>query len=230
MNDHRAIWNPLRTGVILTGVILAGMMLTACSGKTFSLFGDNELENAQVAGDSGMAQAPDSQGEMSHPRGDASVPLPGQVAVKEHIAGIDQAIAGEKATLDTRIYDDSASRVFSSVVDALTALNMPIQRVNSSSGLITTDWIWQNANTVNVALSNGRMQTVRYRFFVRLARRPSSGKVQLEIRTLGQTRIDKEWVTGPLKRKVSEELFSAVEEQLARHGPKKMGQGAVIRP
>ena len=201
-------------------------MLTACAGKSFNLWEDDEPVSVQGSEGSGKAQSD----ELPSLRGEASVPFPDQVAVKEKGVVIDKDFTGKAVSLDTRIYDASASRVFSSVIDAMTALNIPVQRVDSPNGVITTEWIWLDANSKSITLTEGKTVLVRHRFHVRVVRLKDSGKTQLEIRTLGQTRIKKNWVNNLLKRKVSEELFSAVDEQLARSAPKRAEQGARIRP
>ncbi len=217
MKNNSAVWY----------LLLAGFMLTACAEKSFSLWEDDEPVSVQG---SGKAQSIASQDELPSLRGEASVPLPDQVAMKAQGVVIDKAFTGKAVSLDTRIYYASAGRVFSSVIDAMTALNIPVQRVDSPTGIITTEWIWKNADSQSIRLTEGRVEAIRHRFNVRVFRLKGSGKTQLEIRTLGQTRIEKNWVNRPLKRKVGEELFSAVEEQLARSAPKKAEQGETIRP
>jgi len=105
----------------------------------------------------------------------------------------------------------------------MTALNMPVQSVDSASGTITTDWIRRGANNPNFLTGLGLFGSggivTRHRFVVRIF--PDGEKARLEIRTLAQGFINNHWVNRPLKRKASEEMFVAVEEQLGRTAPNK---------
>jgi len=60
----------------------------------------------------------------------------------------------------------------------------------------------------------GKATKVRYRYVVRVLR--VGDQSQLEVRTLGQQYANNHWSNVPLKQKVSDELFAAVEEQLGR--------------
>jgi len=212
-------------------LLLAGFVLTACAGKSLSLFDNDEPAYTQGSNTSGRAPSPPaSQDELPVMRGEAGVPMPAQVAVKEQDTAIDKAFDSKTASLDTRKYDAGAGLVFSSVIDAMTALNMAIHSVDSPAGAITTEWILQDANSSSITLTEGRARPLRYRFIVSVQRLGASGRTQLEICTLGQALIKRHWVNRPVRRKVSEELFLAVGEQLARRALKKDDQGALIKP
>jgi len=156
-------------------------------------------------------------------RKDIEIPMPDQVAV--NAAKGDQvakaAVAGKAIALNQRSYPAAPATVFSATVDAMTYLNMPVQSVDSPSGVITSDWIRPNANSDNSYLSalTGMVGAgpvhVRYRFIVRVFRAGNDQSI-LEIRTLGQQFANSHWVNKQIKKKVSLELFAAVEEQLAR--------------
>jgi len=220
MKDSRSVWY----------LLLAGFVLAACAGKTLNIFGDNEPAYVQGTDASGRTPSPASPDELPAVRGEAGVPMPDQVAVKEQGMVIGKVFDSRTASLDTRKYDAGAGLVFSSVIDAMTALNMAIQSVDSPTGAITTEWVFQDANSESITLTEGKTRPERYRFTVRVRRLKASGKTQLEIRTLGQALIKQHWVNRPIKRKVSVELFGAVEEQLARRALKKADQGALIKP
>ena len=137
-----------------------------------------------------------------------------------------KAVAGKYVALDAKIYDATAGQVFSAVVDAMTALNLPVQSVDSPSGTLTTDWIRKGGGNGNALgmFSNlfdfgGGMKIVRYRYVARVMRATVAGqtqpKAQLEIRTIGQVYNGHNWVNAQLKDKVAKDLFSAFEEQLA---------------
>ena len=218
-------------------LIVFGTSLSAC--ESLDLWVPHEedkpaYEQSRERGVNAPSRAPlDVPPEL---REEVSVPMPDKVAVNQQGAVIDPAVAGKAVSLDARVYDVSASRVFSSAIDAMTALNLPVQSVDSPSGTITTEWIRQDANNPNItsaaldAMFGAGPKVVRHRFVVRVLRLQETGKSQLEIRTLGQAFMTKKWVNRQLNRRVSEELFSAVEEQLARTAPKKAEQGATIRP
>ncbi|MES0371103.1 MAG: hypothetical protein ABUK11_02395 [Mariprofundaceae bacterium] len=169
-------------------------------------------------------------------RGDVEVPMPDQIATgavstgaadKIAVAGLSaadkKAVAGKSVALDARVYEADAAHVFSSVVDAMTALDLPVQGVDSPSGTITTDWIRKNSKTRSANFggfspfgSGDVVIAERWRFVVRVFRQKSDEGTQarLEIRTVGQAFMNKHWVNRQIKRKVSAELFSAVEERL----------------
>ena len=213
-----------------------GVLLSACGSLIIPHDDKPAYEQSRERGVNAPSRAPlDVPPEL---RDEVSVPMPDKVAVNEQGAVIDKSVAGKAVSLDARVYGVTVDRVFSAVIDAMTALNLPVQSVDSPSGTITTEWIRQDANNQNFGAATlggffggaGETLAVRHRFVVRVLRLKETGKAQLEIRTLGQGFINRHWVNRPLKRKVSEELFSSVEEQLARTAPKKAEQGATIRP
>ena len=134
------------------------------------------------------------------------------------------AVAGKAVALDARVYELVPAEVFSAVVDAMTSLNIPVESVDSPSGIVTSDWIRKGADNPSIMAAAGSLFGgggniyTRHRFIVRVYRAKMEGKTmtKLEVRVLGQAFINKHWVNKPLKRKVSEELFVAVEEQLTR--------------
>jgi len=133
-----------------------------------------------------------------------------------------QAVAGKAVSLDARVYDVDAANLFSAVVDAMTALNLPVDSVDSPSGIVTSDWIRKGSNSPNAfagifGAASGSDIT-RHRFVVRVFRLKMDGqtKSKLEIRVLGQAYVSNHWVNKPFKAGVSKELFVAVEEQLTR--------------
>jgi len=157
-------------------------------------------------------------------RGELEVPMPDRVAPADAGARLDRAkavVAGKAVSLDARVYEARPDQVFSAVIDAMTALNLPVDSVDSPSGTITTDWVRDNANSPSAMvgvvnqLFGGGVQATRYRYIVRVFRQGGK-RTQLQIRTLGQVFINHHWVNKPIKRKVANELFGAVEEQLAR--------------
>jgi len=136
-----------------------------------------------------------------------------------------ESVAGKAVSLDARVYELAPAEVFSAVVDAMTSLNIPVESVDSPSGIVTSDWIRKGsdnpsvmaASGINLFGTGGALFT-RHRFIVRVFKAQLEEKTmtKLEIRTLGQALESRRWVNKPLKRQVAEELFVAVEEQLAR--------------
>ena len=165
-------------------------------------------------------------------RQELEVPMPDQVAVDASggSAKVQQArkdaVAGKAVSLDARQYAVSPGKLFSSVVDAMTALNLPVDSVDSPSGTLTTEWVRKDANTVNSFVDSamnvfgGGPTHSRYRYVVRVMR--AGKQSQLQVRTLGQQFLNRHWVNKPVKKKYSDELFSAVEERLP-HAPQPDG-------
>ncbi len=160
---------------------------------------------------------PSLRGEVEVPVSDTDVSKSG-----ESSGPVKEAVAGKAVALDAKLYATDAANVFSAVVDAMTALDMPVQSVDSPSGTVTTDWIRQgskNANSSAIAsmFGAGGVQGRRHRFVVRVLRQTTEEKVQtrLEIRTVGQAYMNRHWVNRSMPRKVSGKLFSAVDERLS---------------
>lgn len=158
----------------------------------------------------------------------AEIELPGAAEVgaraDENIlpARYQEAVAGKAVALDARLYELSPAEVFSAAVDAMTSLNIPVEAVDSPSGIVTSDWIRKGADNPNLFaglnLFGGGTAYTRHRFIVRVFRTTLEGKAvtRLEVRTLGQAFENKHWVNRPIKRRVADELFAAVDEQLTR--------------
>ncbi len=222
-----------RSSLILVMLLSAGA-LNACIG----LPGFSDMLYPVTSGQPAYARS-----EKQHPaakdrtplavppelRKEIEVPMPERVATKAArgdggvTAEEKKAIAGKAVSLDSRVYDQTAARIFSAVVDAMTSLNMPVASVDSPSGTITTDWIRPNANSANsyagvvMNMFGGGTHT-RHRFVIRVFRTGDHGS-QLQIRTLGQQFINRHWVNKPVRRKVANELFSAVEERIVDRAP-----------
>ncbi|MDQ6987004.1 MAG: outer membrane protein assembly factor BamC [Mariprofundaceae bacterium] len=188
---------------------------------------DNKPDYARGSQDSSQAKGRPPLEVPPELRRDVEVPMPDEVAVNAARGDVKMtkeekaAIAGKAVSLDTRLYDVSPAKVFSTALDSMTALNMPVQSVDSPSGTITTDWIRKGTATYMSAAMNvfgGGQVPTRYRFIVRVFRTPD-GKSELQVRTLGQKYENRHWVHAAIKRKVVNELFSAVEERLALPSP-----------
>jgi len=163
-------------------------------------------------------------------RKDIEVPMPDKIATEAAQgdvgipANVKKLIAGKAVSLDAHVYKRTPAQVFSAVVDAMTSLNMPVSSVDSPSGTITTEWVRKDSSNANAYLASamdmfgGGPTHTRYRFVVRVLRMKDGG-TQLQIRTLGQQFTNRHWMDKPIKRKVANELFSAVEERLAQLVP-----------
>jgi len=212
-------------------LVVSSLILVSCSDMPKLFWKENEGSAQQPPGE--QASAAPSQKPLVVPpdlRGDVSVPMPDQVAsdqpaqVQQAAKRDDANVAGTAVALDTRVYNQPVATVFSAVVDAMTSLNMPVVSVDSPSGTITTDWVRKDANNPNVftpimsMFGAGGPQLERYRFVVRVLRlnAPAGVKTQLEIRMLGQVFENHHWVNKQVKYKASNDLFSAVEGQLAQ--------------
>jgi len=213
---------------LVSASILSTLLLTGCKGTGApKLFWSADDKPAYAQGRSSNTQG-ESRAPLDVPpelRKELEVPMPDQVAsdVAKGDALINNAakaaVAGKAVTLDTRLYDQTASQLFSATIDAMTALNMPVQSVDSPSGVVTTDWIRPNANSSNsymgvfTSMVGAGPVHLRYRFVVRVLR-TKDGQTELQIRTLGQQFLNAHWINKPIKRKLSLELFDAVEERL----------------
>jgi uncharacterized lipoprotein len=161
----------------------------------------------------------------------AAVPEASDVAVEAAMPErYKKEVAGQQVGLDARVYETPVAHVFSTVVDAMTGLNMPVQSVDSPSGTVTSDWVHVSANNPNAfsaavgGVFGGGETMQRYRFVVRVLRQGEAkpgepAKSRLEIRTISQVFINRHWVNRKLKRNYSKELFNAVEERLGVSSP-----------
>jgi len=215
----------------LTFMIMA-VTLSSCSEMPpLLIFNDDADKPDYVQGSQRATASAASRVPLDVPpelRGEVEVPSPGAISQNGSVimGGPDKKlIAGKAVSLDAKVYDNNAGEVFSAVVDAMTALNMPVQSVDSPSGTLTTDWIRQNSVSANATSSvlsglfgGDGVQGLRYRFVVRVLRQTvGEGEMtRLEIRTIGQAYVSNHWVNRPVKRKVNKELFTATEERLSR--------------
>jgi len=188
---------------------------------------DNKPDYARGSQDSSHAKGRPPLEVPPELRRDVEVPMPDKVAVNAARGDVKmskeekEAVAGKSVSLDTRLYEISPAAVFSTVLDSMTALNMPVESVDSPSGTITTDWIRKGSVTYMGAAMNvfgGGPVPTRYRFIVRVFR-TKDGNAELQVRTLGQKYNNRHWVHAVIKRKVVNELFSAIEERLAPRQP-----------
>jgi len=202
-------------------ILSSGWLLAACSSGMPQLF--YPIEDAQKSAE---IATKNSRAPLEVPpelRGEATVPIPENIARETEPERIRaKAVTGKAVSLDARIYEQRPGEVFSAVVDAMTSLNMPVDSVDSPSGVITTEWIRKDASTSTAYMNSvmnmfggGKASHVRHRFVVRILRMQKKG-TRLEIRTLGQAFINKHWVNKKFKIKLTNDLFSAVEEQLIR--------------
>ncbi|MDQ6961485.1 MAG: hypothetical protein Q9M28_02995 [Mariprofundaceae bacterium] len=208
------------------------LLLVGCADLPPIFMSHEDGQKKATATETNVGQEPSRQALEVPPelRGKVSVPTPEKIAsapdavavkrvnqaIGEPIAADKEAVVGKHFTLDTRMYDQSTATVFSSVVDAMTSLNIPVQSVDSPSGVLTSDWIRQDAGTLQAAVSTmigGGKNSVRYRYVIRVLKNDKA-KTLLQVRTLGQVFTNRHWVNRQIQRKVSNELFSAVEERL----------------
>lgn len=223
---------PMNRTVFPLTLIISTLMLASCAHMPKLFWKESEGTGIQQPNTGSEPAAPSEQTLVVPPslRGQVSVPMPNKVAsvppspAQQAVEKKKSEVAGTAVSLDTRVYNQGVAAVFSSVIDAMTSLNMPVQSVDSPSGTITTDWVRKDANSPNVftpimnLFGEDAIMAERYRFVVRVLRlsTPSGLKTQLEIRTLGQVFENHHWINKPVKYKASNDLFSAVEEQLAQ--------------
>jgi len=203
-------------------------LLSACEGKQF-FYPNEQTGPAYTLGKgadpvTGKPRAPlDVPPEL---QADLEVPMAGEVASRadEKVLSKDyqDAVAGKAIALDARLYPVDAAKVFSAVVDAMTSMNIPVDSVDSPSGVITSDWIRRGSNSASMFDMFGQNLAntpTRHRFIVRVYRAKIAGRAEsskLEIRVHGQAAINRAWKNKPFKKNVAEQLFVAVDEQLQR--------------
>lgn len=201
------------------------LLLAGCSSGMPKLFWSTDEGTGRGAGHAQVKA--ESRPALEVPpslRGEVEVPEASAIAVQEAMPErYKAAVTGKQVALDARLYKASIGDVFSAVVDAMTALNLPVQGVDSASGTITTDWVRRGVNNPSVnsmlnMLGGGEPQAVRYRFVTRVLRETVEGveKTRLEVRTLGQVFNNGHWINKKLTRQRANELFSRVEELLAQ--------------
>jgi len=218
--------------ILLSGITLSTLMLTACSGGMPKLFWSNTASNTPAYA-RGIHRTPAGKSRVPldvppELRQQLSVPMPNKVAVDAARGNAKMSveekasIAGKAVSLDARVYNLPAATVFSSLLDAMTALNMPVQSVDSPSGTITTTWIRRDASTASIyakSLMNmfggSGIVASRHRFIARVFRLPKD-KSELQIRTLGQVFMNRHWLNKQPAAKVANELFTSFSEQIAR--------------
>jgi len=157
-------------------------------------------------------------------RADIELPMANEVSSNSADARMPEqyrkAVAGKAVALDARVYDAPADQLFSAVVDAMTSLNMPVDSVDSPSGIITTDWIRRGQHNNNVLgnMMGNASKVTRHRYVVRVFRVKAEQQPQsrLEVRTLLQVYTNSHWVNKPMNKKSTASFFTTVEEQLGR--------------
>jgi hypothetical protein len=197
------------------------ILLAACADQPLIMWHDDDTPDYAKSGKS-TGKAASREPLDVPPELRAELELPGAESVASNVdekvlpKKYQEAVAGKAVALDARMYKLTPAEVFSAVVDAMTSLNVPVESVDSPSGIVTSDWIRKGENTLSVF--GGSSGLTRHRFIVRVYRAKLEDKLmtRLEIRVLGQAVINRRWVNRPIKRKVSEELFTAVDEQLTR--------------
>lgn len=230
--------------------LISLLLLSACSGGGMpQLFWPTEdgtnnqpayaRGNGGVTGTQSQSRAPlevppELRAELELPGDDQVASRVDESAVPESYR---KAVSGKAVALHAKVYDFSAGQVFSAVVDAMTSLNLPVDSVDSPSGIITTDWVRRGENSSNIIAGlTGRVSSLtRHRFIVRMYRLKGEAgqpeRSRLEVRVLSQVFQTNRWVNAPIKRKVSKELFSSIEEQLTRMRDQQQGtQPAAAAP
>jgi len=210
-----------------TAAAVVVISLTGCmNSDTKLLWGVNEGANkpqkkVKVASRPPLEVPPGLQGKIEVPHADQ---IGVQQAMPSHIAKSVGNIDGKQVALDARVYKQPIATVFSSVVDAMTALNLPVQSVDSASGTITTDWVRKSTNkgAIGSLLGGGGILAIRYRYVTRVLHQDIGegdavkSMTRLEVHTVSQAYKNKRWQDKKLARRYSEELFSRVGEMLAK--------------
>jgi len=206
--------------------------LSGCSEMPKLFWKNDEGRTAKISkGGSEMAAPsraalvvpPALQGKITLPMAEQVATSQGELSSAMIPVAAKKVVAGKAVALDVRLYAVDAAPLFSAVIDAMTALNIPVESVDSPSGTVTSDWMRKDAASsavgglANIFGGGGAPRAVRHRFVVRVLRQDLDGTPhsRLEVRTLAQVFQSRHWMNRPIKRKVSNELFSAVEERIA---------------
>lgn len=213
----------MKTIRLFLTLLISTILLSACAGQDLIMWHDDDTPVYAKKGGKSAGKATSRQPLEVPPELRAELALPGADVVASKVdekvlpKKYQQAVAGKAVSLDARMYELTPAEVFSSVVDAMTSLNIPVDSVDSPSGIITSDWIRRGVHSMSI-FGGGGDQVTRHRFIVRVYRATVEKKqmTKLEIRVLGQSHLNRRWINKPIKRKVSKELFKAVEEQLTR--------------
>ncbi|MDQ6976230.1 MAG: hypothetical protein Q9M22_06685 [Mariprofundaceae bacterium] len=219
----------MRKIAILPLAAVITMAFTACSSAPKMFWGMDEGKKGESATQQTVQTKVRPALEIPPElRGKVEVPASDQIASTDKVPKYySKAVAGTRVSLDAKVYKEPVGRVFSAVIDAMTALNLPVASVDSPSGTLTTDWVRTDVNNANDnsfikgmnVFGNGA-RAFRYRHTVRVLRLQAkdgdtSKMTRLEIRTMGQAFIGSHWVNKKFKRKYAKELFARVEERLA---------------
>jgi len=204
--------NPIRV-VLIAAVVL---MFSACSGMP-QLFWDADGSQSpqQKSGEEVNNTSAQTVVVSSEAHAEYEMPFAGQVAgqsgpMPEKYKNM---LAGRAVTLDVRSFNALPGRVLSSVVDAMFSLNIPVDVVDSPSGIITSDWVREGED--DPSFQPSIVGFTRHSFVLRVVP-AAEGDSNLEVHVIGQEYERNQWADRPLKRRVSEELFSAVDELLKR--------------
>ena len=222
------------------GILWAVLLLTACSGKMPKLFWDvdegrDRPAYAQGAGGRAAPNAP-ARAPLDVPPVLAdriALPKPEAIGAEKGAplpARYRRFVTGRAVRLDARWYPVAPAELLSATVDAMTALGLPVESVDSASGIVTSDWVRKGRVSAVVLFGSGG-RLVRYRFLARVYRaRAKDGRrgALLELRTLAQVYDPStgRWKNARIRNKPVRELFGAVEERLNLPAPGEAGDGA----
>jgi len=211
---------------LLLTLLVTAILLASCGDRAFVYWHDDDKPDYAKSGQATTGKAAKREPLDVPPELRAKLKLPEAESIASNVdekvlpKKYQEAVAGKGVSLDARMYAQTPAEVFSAVVDAMTSLNMPVDSVDSPSGIVTSDWIRRGANSLNIGalFGDNSNKVTRHRFIVRVYRAVMEEKqmTKLEIRVLGQSLQSQRWVNRPIKREVTKELFVAVEEQLTR--------------
>ncbi|OIO73733.1 MAG: hypothetical protein AUJ57_03925 [Zetaproteobacteria bacterium CG1_02_53_45] len=193
------------------------LMLSACSSSP-KLFWDTEegLDQSARSTDAGASGSSEVLPEVTtQPQGGRELPMAQNIGGAEQLPGkYSTILAGSKADLNSRSYGQTTGDLFSATVDAMVSLNYPVDVVDSSGGVVTSDWIRKGENNPNMPSVIGY---TRHRYIAHIYHDPaaSSNLSKLDVYVLGQVFENGKWTDTTLQY-LTEELYSAVNEYLAR--------------
>jgi len=203
-------------------LLITLISLSAC-GSMPKMFWDTDEDSTSVQDSRGpLNLPPELRGELTLPAVDEDAPLTATAAPLPEKYEVIVTKAGKKVALNARLYDVMAGQLLSSVVDAMTQMNLPVNSVDSSSGIITTDWVRKGdsalSDSILGSIGMSRISIIRYRFIVRIFRLKEGGShsSRAEVHLLTQAYQNGHWLNKRSLPKRTDELFSAIEDQVAR--------------
>ncbi|ATX83017.1 hypothetical protein Ga0123462_2183 [Mariprofundus ferrinatatus] len=216
-------------------LLITIISLSACSSVPKMFWDSDDNGGSGEAFRAPLNLPPELTGELNLPAVDEKATLTAAAAPLPEKYDVIVAKAGKKVALNARLYDVTAGQLLSSALDAMTQMNLPVNSVDSPSGIITTDWVRKGdsalSDSILGSIGMSRINVVRYRFIVRVFRLNEGGihRSRVEVHLLTQAYQNGHWLNKRSLSDRSDELFAAIEEQVARIPPAREAPAEAAR-